>query len=125
MMKLQRSKPSTTEAGPGEHRVTPTQRDLFLAHERAPGSTTYSLGMAMTLPQQVDVPLWRRSLEQVVGSEPALRFRFGMAGGAVVGRAGENRIGALTELTGLEEIPGHVKVPYDLGRGPLVRPALV
>jgi hypothetical protein len=123
-MKLQRNKAAAVGRA-GQYAVSPTQRDLFLAHEREPASTTYSLGVSVPLPRRVDVPRWAHACALVIDSEPALRSRFGMSAGDVVGWAGEGPRDAVVELDGVGAVAGFVKTPYDLGAGPLVRPALV
>ncbi len=104
--------------------MSPTQRDLFLAHQRAPRATTYSLGVSAALPRRVDVSLWRRALAAVVHSEPALRSCFAMSRDEVVAWTDEGCTEPFTALRGVEDIDRYVRVPYDLEAGPLVRHAL-
>lgn len=121
-MKLQRKRPGTSPAPTGRSAVSPTQRDLFLAAERDPGGTTYSLGLAMPLPRPVDPARWERAVELVVGAEPALHLRFRVQGGDVVGWVSEHQPEG---VAGTDGVAKFVKRPYDLAHGPLVRLALV
>ncbi|MEU8180862.1 condensation domain-containing protein [Micromonospora sp. NPDC049044] len=120
-MKLQRKRTGDPPVPGGRQIVSPTQRDLFLSAEREPGGTTYSLGLALPLPRPVDPARWEHAMALVVGAESALRLRFGVHGGDVVGWVAEQGSEGVARTDNVAEF---VKRPYDLARDPLVRSAL-
>ncbi|HJR08608.1 MAG TPA: non-ribosomal peptide synthase/polyketide synthase [Pyrinomonadaceae bacterium] len=56
--------------------LTPTQRDLYLAHLINPDTTVYSDGVSVALGANLDVAAWRKAVAFVFDSTEAARTRF-------------------------------------------------
>jgi amino acid adenylation domain-containing protein len=115
--------------------LTPTQRDLYLAHLIDPDITVYSDGVSVNLGPNLDVAAWRQAVELVCETEEVTRTRFFMYRGEAFqfveqsSPAGFEFVDLLNtpfDAANLEKsIRERVKIKYDLDSGPLLNNLLL
>jgi amino acid adenylation domain-containing protein len=115
--------------------LTPTQRDLYLAHLIDPLMTVYSDGVSVNLGLGLDVDAWRRAVTLMCLQGEVTRTRFFSYRGEAyqfIERGAQAQFEFVDLLdtpsgeTALDEIIRRkVKVKYDLKRGPLLSNLLI
>ncbi|MET0395834.1 MAG: condensation domain-containing protein, partial [Longimicrobiaceae bacterium] len=127
--------PEIRRAGRGP-RVAPVsfaQQRLWFIDRLEPGSTAYTIPMALRLRGAVDLPVLERTLDEIVRRHESLRTVFGEEGGEPVQvvRAAAPAPLPVADLAGLPAgapeaealrlAAEEVRRPFDLGAGPLLR----
>ncbi|HEX8351419.1 MAG TPA: amino acid adenylation domain-containing protein, partial [Pyrinomonadaceae bacterium] len=107
------------------------QQRLWFLDQLEPGASAYNLPAAVRLRGALDVGALERTLREVVRRHESLRTRFAARGGVpeqVAGEAADVRL-EVSEARGEAEAEAVLRReagrPFDLGRGPLLRAALV
>ena len=122
---------------PGPTLLSFSQRRLWFLDRLDPGTPLYNVPEALALRGALDVPALERAIREVLRRHEVLRSRFGGTNGEPLQVAGDAGFFSLTvtDLTALPEVQRAAKgralaseegdLPFDLGRGPLLRARLL
>ncbi|MFI6451109.1 amino acid adenylation domain-containing protein [Streptosporangium amethystogenes] len=108
------------------------QERLWFLEQYRPGTTTYTVPVAVRLRGKLDADALRRALDEIVARHEALRMRFLTTEDGtpelVVDEPGpaELRVTEAADVeAAIELLDAELAVPFDLERGPLLRAVLV
>ncbi|MBW3570369.1 MAG: amino acid adenylation domain-containing protein [Gemmatimonadetes bacterium] len=113
------------------------QQRLWVLHQINPLDTSYNEVASFQLSGELDVPALERALAEIFRRHEVLRSAFAQQDGDAVQRVVEHPAPALApeDLRALdapardaalrERMQGEVRTPYDLARGPFLRPSLL
>ncbi|HEU4323402.1 MAG TPA: amino acid adenylation domain-containing protein [Roseiflexaceae bacterium] len=117
----------------GAHPLSPGQRALWFLHQLAPESAAYNIASSVRIHGALDGAAMRRSIQRLVDRHPALRTTFAMENGEAVQHVHKEAELAFEQLDATRWTASELErwlqaasqLPFDLGRGPLLRVALL
>jgi amino acid adenylation domain-containing protein len=110
--------------------LTETQREIWMASQLGPAAAlAYSEAAVVQLAGPLDAGALRHALQQLIARHEALRVRFSVDGASQVIASAIRVELSVCDIPGQQEatayLAGELQRPFDLTRGPLLRPVLV